>query len=126
MVGDCIDCGACVAVCPTGIDIREGPQLECITCALCIDACDNVMEKIGLEKGLISYSTLKDYTYNLELTSAKNESEKQNTIPTHHAGHNELMLGKSIIPTKARDPKSGKLYDKFKLGGQSALQCWQC
>ncbi len=72
MVGDCIDCGACVHVCPTGIDIREGPQLECITCALCIDACDNVMEKIGLEKGLISYSTLRDYAYNLELTSAKN------------------------------------------------------
>jgi cytochrome c oxidase accessory protein FixG len=39
-VGDCVDCNACVAVCPTGIDIRDGQQLECITCALCIDACD--------------------------------------------------------------------------------------
>jgi len=59
--GDCVDCNACVAVCPAGIDIRDGQQLECITCALCIDACDGVMEKVGLPKGLISYSTLKTY-----------------------------------------------------------------
>ncbi|WP_025898429.1 cytochrome c oxidase accessory protein CcoG [Sneathiella glossodoripedis] len=55
--GHCIDCNQCVAVCPMGIDIRDGSQLECITCALCIDACDGVMEKIGLPKGLISYDT---------------------------------------------------------------------
>jgi len=55
--GHCIDCNQCVAVCPMGIDIRDGSQLECITCALCIDACDEVMEKIGLPKGLISYDT---------------------------------------------------------------------
>jgi cytochrome c oxidase accessory protein FixG len=60
-VGDCVDCNACVAVCPMGIDIRNGQQLECITCALCIDACDNVMERVGLPKGLISYNTFKDY-----------------------------------------------------------------
>ncbi len=60
-VGDCIDCMACVNVCPVGIDIRKGQQLECITCALCIDACDAMMEKVDLPKGLISYSTLHDY-----------------------------------------------------------------
>lgn len=59
--GDCIDCNLCVAVCPQGIDIRDGQQLECITCALCIDACNGVMEKTGKPRGLISYSTLKDY-----------------------------------------------------------------
>ncbi len=53
--GDCIDCGQCVAVCPTGIDIRNGAQLECIMCGLCIDACDNVMAKIGRPTGLIAY-----------------------------------------------------------------------
>ena len=63
-VGDCVDCNACVAVCPQGIDIRDGQQLECITCALCIDACNNVMEKVGLDRGLISYSTLRDYAAN--------------------------------------------------------------
>ncbi|MEM7425561.1 MAG: cytochrome c oxidase accessory protein CcoG [Pseudomonadota bacterium] len=59
--GDCIDCNLCVAVCPQGIDIRDGQQLECITCALCIDACDSVMAKTGKPKGLISYATLRDY-----------------------------------------------------------------
>ena len=58
--GDCVDCNQCVAVCPTGIDIREGPQIGCITCALCIDACDSVMEQIGRPRGLIDYLTLDD------------------------------------------------------------------
>ena len=57
--GDCIDCGLCVATCPTGIDIREGLQLECITCAQCIDACDHVMAKLGKPLGLIRYSAQK-------------------------------------------------------------------
>ncbi len=55
--GDCVDCGLCVAVCPTGIDIRDGLQLECIHCAACIDACHSVMSKIGRETGLIRYSS---------------------------------------------------------------------
>ncbi|WP_193370232.1 cytochrome c oxidase accessory protein CcoG [Pelagibius marinus] len=57
-LGDCIDCNQCVAVCPMGIDIRDGQQLECITCALCIDACNGVMDKVGLPRNLISYDTL--------------------------------------------------------------------
>lgn len=59
-LGDCIDCNQCVAVCPTGIDIREGPQIGCITCALCIDACDHVMAQVGRPRGLIDYATLED------------------------------------------------------------------
>jgi len=58
--GDCIDCLQCVAVCPTGIDIRNGPQLECIQCALCIDACDAVMDKVGRPRGLIAYDTFRN------------------------------------------------------------------
>ena len=65
--GDCVDCNACVVVCPMGIDIRDGQQLECITCALCIDACDDVMTKLGKERGLISYATLSDYNQNMAL-----------------------------------------------------------
>ncbi|MCB8838587.1 cytochrome c oxidase accessory protein CcoG [Aurantimonas sp. VKM B-3413] len=68
-VGDCVDCNACVAVCPTGIDIRDGQQLACITCALCIDACDGVMDKLGRERGLISYATLKDYNSNMAIAT---------------------------------------------------------
>lgn len=59
-LGDCIDCHACVSVCPTGIDIRNGPQIGCITCALCIDACDKVMTQIGRPRGLIDYATEED------------------------------------------------------------------
>jgi cytochrome c oxidase accessory protein FixG len=58
--GDCIDCNQCVAVCPTGIDIREGPQIGCITCALCIDACDKVMAQVDRPRGLIDYCTQDD------------------------------------------------------------------
>jgi cytochrome c oxidase accessory protein FixG len=53
--GDCIDCMQCVHVCPTGIDIRNGTQLECINCTACIDVCDTMMESVGLEKGLIRF-----------------------------------------------------------------------
>lgn len=71
--GDCIDCNQCVAVCPTGIDIREGPQVGCITCALCIDACDRVMKETGRPRGLIDYATLEDA-----------EREKAGQPPTRH------------------------------------------
>ncbi|HVP30610.1 MAG TPA: cytochrome c oxidase accessory protein CcoG [Myxococcota bacterium] len=57
-VGDCTDCGLCVAVCPTGIDIRKGQQLECIACTQCIDACNGVMEKLGRAPDLIGYRSL--------------------------------------------------------------------
>jgi cytochrome c oxidase accessory protein FixG len=56
-LGDCVDCQACVTACPTGIDIRNGLQMECIGCAQCIDACDAVMSKIGRPTGLIRYSS---------------------------------------------------------------------
>ncbi len=56
-LGDCIDCKACVLVCPTGIDIRDGLQYECIACAACIDACDEVMDKVGYPRGLVRYTT---------------------------------------------------------------------
>ncbi len=66
--GDCIDCLQCVQVCPTGIDIRNGTQLECVNCTACIDECDNVMEKINLPKGLIRYAS--------EVNIEKNEQFK--------------------------------------------------
>jgi cytochrome c oxidase accessory protein FixG len=70
--GDCIDCMACVNVCPQGIDIRNGQQMECITCGLCIDACDDVMAKIGKPRGLVDYFTLKDEEIERTGGTAKN------------------------------------------------------
>ena len=58
ILGDCVDCNACVNVCPTGIDIRDGVQLECINCGLCVDACNEVMAKTGQEKFLVTWDTL--------------------------------------------------------------------
>ena len=57
--GDCVDCDRCVAVCPTGIDIREGLQLDCVACTACIDACDDVMSRLGRERGLIRYDSTR-------------------------------------------------------------------
>jgi len=73
--GDCISCNKCVQVCPTGIDIRDGLQMECVGCTACIDACDEVMESIHLEKGLIRYaseneiSTGKKFHFNTRMKS---------------------------------------------------------
>jgi cytochrome c oxidase accessory protein FixG len=61
-LGDCVDCKLCVHVCPTGIDIRNGTQLECVNCTACIDACDDVMIKIGKPKGLIRYASINSIT----------------------------------------------------------------
>jgi cytochrome c oxidase accessory protein FixG len=92
-VGDCVDCNACVVVCPMGIDIRDGQQLECITCALCIDACDDVMTRLGKERGLISYATLNDYDRNMALATG---------------------AGKVIQPSRVRDAVTGKLIDAIR------------
>ncbi|MCY3984506.1 MAG: cytochrome c oxidase accessory protein CcoG [Roseovarius sp.] len=94
--GDCVDCNACVAVCPMGIDIRDGQQMECISCALCIDACNGVMERLGLEKGLISYATLNDYDANMAL-----------------AGAGKHVGSPQIIPENVRD-EFGKLSERVK------------
>ncbi len=94
-VGDCVDCNACVAVCPMGIDIRDGQQLECITCALCIDACDDVMTRLGKDRGLISYTTLNDYNANMALATGTDDG----------AG--------TIQPSRIRDA-AGKLIDRIR------------
>lgn len=101
--GDCVDCNACVAVCPMGIDIREGGQMECITCALCIDACDGVMDKLGLERGLIAYSTLNTYNQNMAIVGAK----------LTDVDGDQVWDKTTIEPGKARGT-NGRLSDKIR------------
>ena len=96
--GDCIDCHACVHVCPTGIDIRNGTQLECVNCTACIDACDDVMDKVGLNKGLIRYAS--------ENSIAQKEKFK---ITTRVIGYSACLLYTSTSPrdrTRSRMPSS--------------------
>lgn len=107
-VGDCVDCNACVAVCPMGIDIRDGQQLECITCALCIDACDGVMSKLGVDKGLIAYTTLASYNQNLSFASGGA------SIGVSTTSDQSLVTQLDIDPLKVRD-KDGNLFSKFIL-----------
>lgn len=73
--GDCIDCKQCVLVCPTGIDIRNGTQLECVNCTACIDACDSIMDRVGFDRGLIRYASENNiengekFSYNTRIIS---------------------------------------------------------
>ncbi len=90
--GHCIDCSQCVAVCPMGIDIRQGPQLECIHCALCIDACDGVMDKIDLPRGLIAYDTFR----NLE-AQKQGRSERPRLIRPRTVIYSALIAVVSLI-----------------------------
>lgn len=95
-LGDCVDCGLCVQVCPTGIDIRDGQQYECIGCAACIDACDKVMDKFGYPKKLIRYDTL-------------------NRVDAQVAVHQT----NSIVPSG--HSRSAKLSETGSIGSRSAI-----
>lgn len=92
-VGDCVDCNQCVAVCPTGVDIRDGLQLGCVQCGLCIDACNNVMDKIGRPQGLIAY----DSEYNLERRLAGEPVEKPKILRARTILYVVLILGISAF-----------------------------
>ncbi len=92
--GDCIDCMACVNVCPMGIDIRNGQQLACITCALCIDACNDVMDKIGKPRDLIGYLALTDEA--AERTGAKPKSVWRHVFRPRTMIYTALWLGVGV------------------------------
>lgn len=92
-VGDCVDCNQCVAVCPTGVDIRDGMQLGCVQCGLCIDACNNVMDKIGRPQGLIAY----DSEYNLERRLAGEPEEKPKIVRPRTILYIVLIVGISAL-----------------------------
>ena len=78
--GHCVDCRACIAVCPTGIDIRDGMQLECIGCGLCIDACDNVMDRLDLPRGLIAFDTERNLVRSAEGKPPVNRLVRPRTV----------------------------------------------
>jgi len=84
-LGDCIDCTLCVQVCPTGIDIRDGTQLECVNCTACIDACDTVMDKVGRPRGLIRYDSYNGI------------AEKRNKIFTPRVIGYSIVLGILLV-----------------------------
>jgi cytochrome c oxidase accessory protein FixG len=123
--GDCIDCKLCVHVCPTGIDIRNGTQLECVNCTACIDACDSVMEKVNRPKGLIRYDS------ETGIQSSRQPGYKRKIFTTRVWAYTAvltalLVLQAFLFATRSevetvvlRTP--GQLYQKVEGGGYSNL-----
>ncbi len=97
--GDCIDCGYCVQVCPTGVDIRKGLQYQCISCGLCIDACNNIMDSLGWERGLIRY----DSEHNLKtIPPKKPHLDFMRLKVLGYAGALAIMIGVLIYTFASR------------------------
>jgi len=88
VLGDCIDCKLCVAVCPTGIDIRNGTQLECVNCTACMDACDEVMDKISRPRGLIRYDSMTGI-----------EQRRRSLFTTRVKAYSAVLLALMVLDT---------------------------
>ncbi|MEJ1237036.1 cytochrome c oxidase accessory protein CcoG [Chryseolinea sp. T2] len=104
--GDCIDCHLCVQVCPTGIDIRNGTQLECVNCTACIDACDHVMEKINRPKGLIRYASHQGI-----------EKKETKIVNARFIGYSVVLVALLVILTTAVATRSNVETNVFKVPG---------
>ncbi|WP_212000997.1 cytochrome c oxidase accessory protein CcoG [Chitinophaga sp. HK235] len=100
-IGDCIDCAQCVKVCPTGIDIRNGTQLECVNCTACIDACDHMMDKTSRPRGLIRYAS--------ENGIAQNAPLRFTPRLRIYSGILILLLGSIVFMLTSRKPVSGTI-----------------
>jgi len=118
--GDCIDCKLCVNVCPTGIDIRNGTQLECVNCTACIDACDEVMVKINKPKGLVRFDSLNGITLGKKFTfNPRNIAYSVVLVGLFSVFLFALITRKDIETTLLRTP--GMLYQKTETGKISNL-----
>jgi cytochrome c oxidase accessory protein FixG len=95
VAGDCVDCLACVHVCPTGVDIRDGQQMECIGCGLCVDACDDIMRRLGRPQGLVAFESIN----NLGASAA--------AVVTMRAGASRVPAGMAArTPLRLMRPRS--------------------
>jgi cytochrome c oxidase accessory protein FixG len=114
-LGDCVDCTLCVQVCPTGIDIRDGLQIECIGCAACVDACDSVMDKLGYPRGLVGYHT--------EHALAGQPERRLRPRLLAHAGLLLVLLGVLagafiLRPLAALDVRKDRMLYRYNAAGQ--------
>ncbi len=108
--GDCVDCKLCVQVCPTGIDIRNGTQLECVNCTACIDACSSMMEKVGFDKGLIRYAS--------EDEIEKSEKFKFTPRMVAYSVFLSLLMGVLLVMLTLRSDVQAKI---LRLPGQTYI-----
>jgi cytochrome c oxidase accessory protein FixG len=120
LAGDCIDCLQCVQVCPTGIDIRNGTQLECINCTACIDACNNIMDLIGKPQGLIRYASEENIAENKPSRFTSRMKGYTGVLLLLIAGCVALLVTRNNVEaTILRTP--GMLYQKKEQGRVSNL-----
>ena len=118
--GDCVDCNLCVKVCPTGIDIRNGSQLECINCTACIDACDDVMLKINKPIGLISFASINDIENNKSFKFVSKHYAYMAVLTVLLALFITLFVNRSTVETTVlRVP--GMIYEEQKNGDISNM-----
>lgn len=113
--GDCIDCGQCVDVCPTGIDIRNGTQLECVNCTACMDACDFMMESVNLKQGLIGYKSEESIATNKEFKFSTRAKAYTGVLAILIVVFFALLIGRSEVETTIlRTP--GVMFQKMEDG----------
>lgn len=113
--GDCIDCGHCVDVCPTGIDIRNGTQLECVNCTACMDACDFMMESVNLKKGLIGYKSEESIANRIKFKLTTRAKAYSVVLLILVGVFFTLLIGRSEVETTIlRTP--GVMYQKLEEG----------
>jgi cytochrome c oxidase accessory protein FixG len=118
-LGDCVDCGICVQVCPTGIDIRQGLQYECIGCAACIDGCNQVMDKMGYAPGLIRYATEHALERHLPSAAVWRRVLRPRTLV--YGGILLLVIGAAITSLALRNPlKVDVIRDRGTLARETA------
>ncbi len=120
VIGDCIDCEQCVKVCPMGIDIRNGTQLECTSCTACIDACDYMMEKVGLQKGLIRYDSENGIANKQKLRITARMIAYSAVLVVLVVLEVFLLAGRSDIDTTVNRAR-GLLYQEIAIGKISNL-----
>ncbi|MEM1322533.1 MAG: cytochrome c oxidase accessory protein CcoG [Bacteroidota bacterium] len=124
ILGDCIDCKLCVQVCPTGIDIRDGVQLECVNCTACMDACDEVMEKIGRPKELIRYDSYNGIKQGIRKIFTPRVIAYTAVLAVLLVIQIVLLVGRSDVETLLlRTP--GMLYQQTEQGDISNLYNYQ-
>jgi len=114
--GDCIDCNQCVNVCPTGIDIRNGTQLECVNCTACIDECDHIMERIGKPKGLIRFASDHSIKTGVDFVFSKKAKAYSVVLFILVALLTTLVVTRSDYPLSVKKTSSGSLYSEMPGG----------
>jgi cytochrome c oxidase accessory protein FixG len=118
-LGDCIDCGICVQVCPTGIDIRDGLQYECIGCAACIDGCNQVMDRMGYPRGLIRYTTEEALAHGLDARATWRRAFRPRTLV--YATALFVVVAAAAVSLATRNPlRVDVIRDRGALARESA------